>query len=148
MSTTAPDEIPLERAAFERALHALLGAHRAQDASPGSYKSPDSARCVQCMFTTASRDCFHCTYCHECAECADCTHCTRTTHSQGSSYCVDAHHCVRCSYVILSRHCYECIFCFGCVGLAKKEFHILNKPFPRKVYFQLVEQLKAALNLT
>jgi hypothetical protein len=146
--STNPDAIPQTRAEFERALQQLTRAYGARQDNPASYKSDDSERCVQCMFTTRSRDCFHCTYCAECAECTDCTHCTRTTHSHSSSYCVDAHHCVKCSYVLMSRHCYECLFCFGCVGLAKKEFHILNMPFSRTTYFKLVAELKAQLGLS
>lgn len=147
MSTEQAQEIPLTRVEFERALQALQRAYGATKDNPSSYRSDDCERCVQCMFTTASKDCFHCTYCHQCVECTDCTHCTRAKASHGSSYCVDVHHCVKCSYVLLSQHCYECLFCFGCVGLSKKEFHILNQPFPRTTYFKLVAELKAQLGL-
>lgn len=143
--TSLAEDIPLDKRAFEKALAHLSSTWGASN--QGSYKSDTSTRCQGCMFTTSSRDCFQCTYCDECVECSDCTHCTRTTQSVGSSYCVDAHHCVRCSYMTLSQHCYECVFCFGCVGLVKKEFHILNQPFKRKVYFELVGQLKEALGM-
>ena len=145
--TSLAQDIPLDKRAFQKALEQLRATYGASPANEGSYQSDTSVRCQGCMFTTASEDCFQCTYCDACVECSDCTHCTRTTQSTGSSYCVDAHHCVRCSYVVLSQHCYECVFCFGCVGLSKKEFHILNVPFKRKVYFELVAELKEALGM-
>lgn len=140
-------DIPLQKREFERALQTLLQTYGRDNDNPTSYQSDSSQRCHACMFTTQSQDCFHCTYCHQCKECSDCTHCTRSTNCTQSSYCTDAHHCIKSSYMLMSQHCYECVFCFGCVGLVKKEFHILNQPFPRKVYFELVAQLKEAFGL-
>ena len=140
-------QIPLNKHDFERALKTLSQAYDRSKDSPGAYQSDNSERCHACMFTTHSQDCFHCTYCDHCKECSDCTHCAHCTNCSSSSYCVRSHHCVKSSYVLVSQHCYECLFCFGCVGLVKKEFHILNQPFPKKTYFELVEQLKVALGL-
>lgn len=140
-------DIPLTRAEFDRALDALRRQVQADPANPASYQSDSSTRCFGCMFTTESSDCFHCTYCHQCRDCSDCTHCTRALNCHASSYCVDATSCHKCTYVLLSSHCYECVFCFGCVGLVKKEFYILNRPFKRQVYFKIVAELKAAYGL-
>ncbi len=141
------EEIPLTKREFESALAALRKQAKTSKDNRGSYKSDDSVRCVDCMFTTASTDCFKCTYCAECEACSDCTHCTACVDCHDSSYCRDANNCYKSSYVIKSSHCYECVFCFGCVGLSKKEFHILNQPFPRKTYFKLVAELKQAFGL-
>lgn len=142
MSTPA-EEIPLSKRDFEAALAALKKEESARKDAPGSYQSTDCVRCFDCMFTTSSVDCFSCTYCNQCEACSDCTHCTGCTNVHGSSYCQKSTNCYKSSYMLVSHNCYECVFCFGCVGLRKKEFHILNKPFKRKVYFELVEQLKA-----
>ena len=146
MSTPA-DAIPLGRREFEAALSELRRREDARADNPGSYKSDDCTRCFDCMFTTASRDCFACTYCQRCEDCSDCTHCADCSNCHASSYCQRSSNCYKSSYVLLSHNCYACLFCFGCVGLSKKEFHILNMPFKRKVYFELVEQLKQTLGL-
>lgn len=143
----ATHDVPLSRRDFERAFNALVKEIDAARENPGSYRSEECVRCYDCMFTTGSTDCFSCTYCGDCEGCSDCTHCHRCTNCHASSYCVDAVNCNKSSYVIHSRNCYECVFCFGCVGLVKKEFHILNQPYPRKVYFQLVAELKDAFGL-
>ena len=38
-----------------------------------------------------------------------------------------------------ARSCTDCTYCYGCVGLAKKEFHILNVPYSRTEYFALAQ---------
>jgi hypothetical protein len=43
--------------------------------------------------------------------------------------------------------CADCTYCFGCVGLVKKEFHILNVPYPRTQYFEIVKRLTAELGI-
>lgn len=141
------DAIPLTRREFERALQELTREVEGAGTNPGSYRSESSARCYECMFTTDSTDCFKCTYCQKCQGCTDCTHCHGCTNCHDSKYGVESVNCHHCSYVIRSHNCYGCVFCFGCVGLVKKEFHILNRPFPRKDYFRLVEELKQALGL-
>lgn len=146
---TTTHDIPLSRRDFDSALDALRrDAQGASTPGEGAYQSDSSVRCPRCMFTTNSADCVNCTYCDACTFCSACTHCKRSEHCHASSYCVDARHCVQCSYVVMSEHCTECVFCFGCVGLVKKEFHILNRPFPRKVYFQLLKELKDIYGLS
>ena len=38
--------------------------------------------------------------------------------------------------------CTDCNYCYGCVGLDRKEFHILNQPYSRREYFEIVKHLK------
>lgn len=146
MATPAQD-IPLSKRDFEAALKTLRSHEDARPDNPGSYQSTECTRCFDCMFTTSSTDCFACTYCDQCTQCSDCTHCHACQNVHASSYCQQSTNCYKSSYVLRSHNCYECLFCFGCVGLSRKEFHILNKPFKRKVYFELVEQLKAELGM-
>lgn len=139
-------EIPTNRREFEAALQALLATHARIQDNPASYRS-DGERCYECMFTTGSRDCYKCTYCSGCSSCTNCTHCRECAHVHASSYCVQSSNLSGCSYVVLSQNCYDCVFCFGCVGLVKKEFHILNQPFKRDMYFKIVAKLEAAFGL-
>jgi hypothetical protein len=48
---------------------------------------------------------------------------------------------------VLSRNLSECNYCFGCVGLAKKDFHILNVGFSRTEYFEISARLRKELGL-
>jgi hypothetical protein len=137
-------EIPTTRAAFDRALSELRRDYARRDDNPESYRAEDCQRCVRCTFTTDSVDCANCTYCSGCESCTSCTHCAGCTHCHASSYCIDAEHLSECSYVVRSAHCAECVFCFGCVGLFRREFHILNRPFPRDVYFRILGELEEA----
>ena len=38
-------------------------------------------------------------------------------------------------------------YLFGCVGLARKDFHILNEPYDRKTYFETVARLTRELGI-
>jgi hypothetical protein len=46
-----------------------------------------------------------------------------------------------------SSDCTDCTFCFGCVGLAERDYHILNQPYEQKAYFKEIELLKKALGI-
>jgi hypothetical protein len=41
----------------------------------------------------------------------------------------------------------DCTYCFGCVGLAGVDFHILNEPFERSVYFEATARLARQLGI-
>jgi hypothetical protein len=47
----------------------------------------------------------------------------------------------------MSRACSECSYCFGCVGLAKKDFHVLNVKYTRSEYFRIVRALEEELGI-
>jgi hypothetical protein len=144
---TSNPPIPLRQSEFEAELRKLVQDYGRSQESPGSYRSEKSMRCFDCMFTTASQDCYKCTYCEACSACTGCTHCRECTSVHASSYCVRSSQLSGCTYVLMSQNCYDCVFCFGCVGLVKKEFHILNRPFKRDEYFKLVAKLEAAFGL-
>jgi hypothetical protein len=60
---------------------------------------------------------------------------------------VQSENCANSAYVYLSRNLADCTYCFGCVGLSKRDFYILNRPFSRTEYFELTRRLKRELNL-
>jgi hypothetical protein len=71
-------------------------------------------------------------------DCKQCHHC---------AYCVQSENCTSSAYLVLCRNLSDCNYCFGCVGLSKKDFHILNVPFPRAEYFKQVKRLRAEMGL-
>ena len=73
--------------------------------------------------------------------CQDCQNCHR------SSYCEQSSSCVGSSYLVLCHSCSDCTYCFGCIGLAKKDFHILNVKYGKNQYFRIVKALKAEMGL-
>ncbi|MFA5773344.1 MAG: zinc-ribbon domain containing protein [Candidatus Paceibacterota bacterium] len=48
---------------------------------------------------------------------------------------------VESNYMYYSNTCYNSKNCFGCFGLRNKEYHILNKPYPKDEYEKLVPQI-------
>ena len=60
---------------------------------------------------------------------------------------MNSENCANSAYVYFSRNLSDCTYCFGCVGLAKKDFHILNVAFNRTEYFELVHKLKRELGV-
>lgn len=55
---------------------------------------------------------------------------------------------LNCTFTSDSEYCinsYSCRNCFGCAYLQNKEYHILNKPFPRDEYLQAVDMIKKEL---
>jgi hypothetical protein len=60
---------------------------------------------------------------------------------------VQSENCANSAYLYFSRNLSDCTYCFGCVGLSKKDFHILNRPFGRQEYFQLTQRLKRELGV-
>lgn len=71
--------------------------------------------------------------CYECAQISASNNCNFLVNS---ALCSDSEYCV---------NCYGCHNCFGCVYLQNKEYHILNRPFSRDEYLQVVKMLKNEL---
>lgn len=131
--------------AFERALAELLASHKGAQENPQSFNVKDCRGCTACMFCTSCNGCYRCTHCTSCELCSECTHCVECQSCHASAYCVKSARCVGSKYLERCESCADCTYCFGCVGLSKKDFHILNKPYDRKTYFEIVAKLKKAL---
>ncbi len=50
--------------------------------------------------------------------------------------------CRDCEYIM---YCFDCTDCFGCFNLKRKKYHILDQPYEKKEYFELVAKIKAVL---
>lgn len=119
----------------------------ADPGNPGSYASTGCERCANCMFCKDCESCTGCTHCVDCALCNNCSHCVEGKNLFACAYCVRSENCSGSAYLTLSQNCSDCTYCFGSVGLAKKDFYILNAVFPRTEYFEIVARLKKEMGL-
>lgn len=104
-------------------------------------------RCVGSTFCSDSKGLVRCHYCTSSARLTDCTHCRSSSDLLACNHCIASERCARSSYVVKSFDCEGCTYCFGCVGLSKKDFHILNRPYDKATYFALTAQLMRELGL-
>ncbi len=138
---------PLERSAFLRALETLRREHAEAAANIGCYKVERCEDCASCMFCKGCVACYRCNYCEDCRECSHCNQCRGCLRCNACTHCVECESCTGSAYLELCARCSDCSYCFGCVGLQKADFHILNVPYDRATYFELVGKLKRALGL-
>jgi hypothetical protein len=112
--------------------------------------------CVECVGCTSCTDCVFCRDCVRCYRsrysvgCSDSqllTHCENSRNCRSLAYCQECDHCGDSNYLVSCRSCFECDYCFGCVGLAKVDFHILNKKYSRADYFREVARLRQLLGI-
>ena len=132
---------------FRSELQRLIRAYGDEQANPGSISCEGCRRCERCMFCVDCEECYRCTHSRGCQLSSHLTHCVDCVGCHDCAYCVASENCTRSNYLLLSRNCSECSYCFGCVGLSKKDFHILNKPYDRGTYFKLTNQLARELGL-
>jgi len=145
----APPAVPaLSRRAFEQEYQRLLRAFAQEEENPGSISCTGCRQCVSCMFCKDCEECYRCTHCHGCQASSSLTHCVDCAGCHDCAYCVRSENCTRSSYLVLCRSCSECTYCFGCVGLAKKDFHILNVKYTKTEYFRIVKALEKELGLS
>lgn len=141
------DLATLTKRAFFDEHQRLVRGFAADPGNPNSYACTDCERCTACMFCNASQNCYRCTHCNRCRDCAECTHCVDCVTCRACAYCVQSELCTGSAYLTLSKNCSDCTYCFGCVGLSKKDFHILNQPYSRREYFQIVKHLQDELGI-
>jgi hypothetical protein len=132
---------------FERTLTELKEHYHAAGENTQSYQLVDCRHCGSCMFCKGCDSCHRCTYCESCAACSHSTHCESCVNCHSCAYCTSSNNCVGSKYLEQCESCADCTYCFGCVGLSRKDFHILNEPYDRNTYFQVVAALKKQLRL-
>ena len=114
---------------------------------------------IQCVQSTGLQGCTHCSFCEDSTNSYRCTHSSKLTNCTGltwsknceschsSAYLQDCRHCVDSAYLIHCVDLADCHHCIGCVGLVGCEFHILNKSYQQKEYFDILERLKVELGI-
>lgn len=129
---------------FERRYTELLKSAQA----PGNELCVECTACTACSRSTFCRESTRLVGCHYCVRsehCTDCSHCRDSVRLVSCHHCIASEDCTSSRYVVRSRGLSNCTYCFGCVGLSGKDFHILNEPYSRKQYFELVDHLSKTL---
>jgi hypothetical protein len=137
----------LDASSFERELRELLGTLKS-GVNEGCVECVDCSACIRSTFCRTGQQLVGCHYCVRCKHCTDCSHCHDSTRLVGCHHCVASDDCTASRYVVRSTGLSNCVYCFGCVGLNGREFHILNRPYSRKEYFELTARLSRDLRLT
>lgn len=65
----------------------------------------------------------------------------------GCQHCIDSESCLGSSYLVRCVSLSGCAYAFGCVGLAGRDFHILNEPYDRSSYFEITRRLMRELGI-
>jgi hypothetical protein len=108
----------------------------------------ESKSCHLCFGSGYMEDCMYMDWCYHGKDTLDCSFNVNfelgymnvdCSDVYNSKYCQDCHNVSDCHYSFDLKNCKNC---FGCVGLRSKEYHIFNKPYPEKQYFEMLEKLK------
>lgn len=102
--------------------------------------------CYLCFGSIESENCyygnpFRCRDCCDCLLprnselCLECTDCNRLYNSYRCQNCSDSQDLLYCLEVRNSHHC------FASIGLNRKEYHILNKPYTKEQYFDFLSKV-------
>jgi hypothetical protein len=134
----------MTKAEFAAELARLRAAFSGELDNPLSYRCEDCTACVSCMFCVGCEDCYRCTHSSGCRGCTQSSHCRDCVSCHDCSHCVESEACRSSQYLVRCYSCSDSLYCYGCVGLAKKEFHILNVPYSRKEYFALIKELEGS----
>lgn len=137
----------MEARDFQQRLAELYREFETGGENADSYKLTECERCINCVFCNRCQQCVRCNYCTDCMGSSHLTHCTRCTSCHHMANSLECTNCASSAYLVLCRNLSECNYCFGCVGLAGKDFHILNKPYDRSEYFEIIKGLSQQLNL-
>jgi hypothetical protein len=132
----------MTRTEFAAELERLRRTEGPPSDNPASYRTEGCERCISCTFCQSCTDCYRCTHCVGCSSTTGSKHCVRCTRCHDCSHCEDSEDCTGSNYLVECLSCTDCTYCLGCVGLTKKEFHILNVPYPRSEYFKRLKALR------
>lgn len=137
----------MNRSEFEAELRRLLQATDSRTDNERCVECAGCERCVDSTFCKSSKGLVRCHYCVESQRCWDSTHCRSSRELLLCNHCTSSERCVQSTQLVRCVDCTGCNYCFGCVGLVKKDFHILNKPYDRSAYFALTAALARELGV-
>ncbi len=90
--------------------------------------------CAYCDNIDDSKDCFDCYFLRNCELCYEGFMLRDCYKVFFSSYCDD------CREIWFCSNCVGCSDCFGCVNLKHKKYHIFNKAYSKKGYFEKLKE--------
>jgi hypothetical protein len=134
-------------AEFEGRLRQLTGERIRRGPNRACIACERCEGCSESTFCLDSKALGRCHYCSACDDCIECSHCLQCQGCMACQHCVSSDGCVQSAYLIRSSACFSCNYCFGCVGLARRDFHILNEPYDRATYFELTSRLSRELRI-
>ncbi len=132
----------MENSAFEARLRDLLATFRKTTENVGCLACTSCESCADCTFCVRCTRTTRSNYCEDCHGCTESSHCVRSRDLTACTQCRDCERCRSSAYLVRSVDCSGCTYCYGCVGLTRKDFHILNEPYERAAYFELVRKLE------
>lgn len=98
----------------------------------------------------------NCAYLYDSFYCANCFDMTYTSQTVELSYeAISSAHIFNSNYIFWSKHCIDSSYifnsdnlknCLGCVGLAHKQYCILNRQFTKEEYEKISSQILAELS--
>lgn len=132
---------------FEARFRELVDAQARSTANTGCLACTRCERCSDSTFLEDCRGVARSNYCKRCVDCSECSHSIACTSCVACMHCEECERCTQSAYLVRCIACSGCTYCFGCVGLAKKDFHILNEPYERQEYFARVAELRRALRI-
>jgi hypothetical protein len=137
----------MDRGEFEARWKKLVAESARATVNVGCVGCEQCEGCSDCTFCVQSKGLTRSHYCVSCDGCTDCAHCQRSAACLACQHCTECERCIGSAYLVRCVGCSACTYCFGCVGLAKRDFHILNEPYERQEYFALVAKLTRELRL-
>ncbi len=111
----------------------------------------DLVNCKNCYMCFNLFNAQDCAYCFFCADIRDVYDADGSLNAEYSISVVgkNLYNVKYCGDLVLNGRnaeycelCYNIENCFGCVGLRNKKFHILNKEYNEKEYWQLIDKIK------
>ena len=132
---------------FEKRFRMLVAEHASATGNVGCIACDDCDRCSDSTFLVGCKNVARSHYCRDCVDSSECSHCTGCSACLGCSHCEACERCASSAYLVRCVGLSGCTYCFGCVGLAKKDFHILNEPYERQEYFEKVSELRRAFGM-
>ena len=132
---------------FETRLRKLVAGFGRERENESCIACERCVACDSCTFCSDSERLIRCNFCVRCLHSSDSLHCRDSRGLNNCQHCIQCENCSASSYLVRSIALSNCSYCFGCVGLAGRDFHILNERYERRDYFELLNHLSRELKL-
>lgn len=103
------------------------------------FKGHNLEDCLYVDSVKGLKDCVDCDVTLECELTYEAVENNKNYNCNFLYWCADMRDCEYMMY------CFNCDNCFGCFNLKRKKYHILNEPYEKEQYFELVKKIKESL---